>query len=334
MGWDYPWSVATQLHFSYELSTAGSTIQLLSGSGQRTFTNRFGTSTTTSLTLAPPNTSGSDNLLYLHSTVPVDTSGLTWTMNSPVQLPGVGPLTEYSSLRCYNTSTGVVESGESRVDPLGQAFLSAVPGFVNVSIGASNINALAPVYGNCAAPISFSNGLRPPTQPSSSNGALQFRYSYYISDGQFYSVSANLTITTSSPFATATDQLGNPHQVVVNITGTRLYTYFPTSSTWTSAVTGLMASSTASQRFYPYSLLASAPGVYSSNSAPFLDANGIEFALSPPIPFNGIAPNEAPYSPFTSLYILTPNGGTPVLTEGLYQILPLATLQQQYYTLL
>ena len=155
----------------------------------------------------------------------------------------------------------MVESGEYRVDPLGQVFLSSVPGFANVTIGAANVNSLAVQYSTCQAPISFSNGLRPPTQPSSSNGAVRFLYSYYISDGQFYSVSANLTITTSSQFATSVDALGNPYQSVVNVTGTRLYTYLPTNATLRSSVTGLQRSSTASQRFYPYSLLASAPGV-------------------------------------------------------------------------
>ena len=48
----------------------------------------------------------------------------------------------------------------TRIDSLGSAFLSSVPGFLNVTIGASNINSLAAKYSTCQAPITFTNGLR------------------------------------------------------------------------------------------------------------------------------------------------------------------------------
>ena len=115
-----------------------------------------------------------------------------------------------------------------RVDRLGTAFVSSVPGFTNVPIGASNLNSLAANYDQCQAPITFTNGLRPPTQPSASNGALRIQYSYSISDGVNYTVQGNLTISTASAFATLKDQLGNPYQQVVNVTGIRTYTYLAT----------------------------------------------------------------------------------------------------------
>ena len=87
--------------------------------------------------------------------------------------------------------------------------------------------------------LSVTNGLRAPTQPSVSNGALVFRYSYQISDGATYIVSGNLTVSTSSQFATNIDPLGNPYQIVTNVTGTRTYTHIPTGSQITSTVTGL-----------------------------------------------------------------------------------------------
>ena len=120
-----------------------------------------------------------------------------------------------------------------------QAFLSSVPGFTNITIGASNINVLAANLGVCQAPISFTNGLRPPTQPSESNGATTIYFHYTVSDGVTYSVSANLTLTASSAFANIADQLGNPYQQVVNVTGVRQYTYLSLNQTLTSIVSGI-----------------------------------------------------------------------------------------------
>ena len=133
----------------------GSAVTLLSALGTRTFTNRFGISTTTRIVLDAAGTQGSNNLLYLNSLVPVDPSGVTFGLTAPIQLPGHGPNTLYTSLNVANTTAGVITEGASqRVDGLGQAFLSSVAGFTNISIGASNINTLAVQYGSCTAPLS------------------------------------------------------------------------------------------------------------------------------------------------------------------------------------
>jgi hypothetical protein len=154
---------------------------------------------------------------------------LTWKLSSLV-LPGAGPAVLSSLITIVNASGAVVEVGSSLVDGLGHAFLSSVPGFKNVTIGASNINSIAANYAACQAPISFTNGLRAPTQPSSSNGAVRFSYSYSISDGATYRVVGNLTITTASAFANSHDLLGNPYQIVTNVTGICICTYWPTST--------------------------------------------------------------------------------------------------------
>ena len=222
----------------------------------------------------------------------------------------------------------------NRIDGLGSAFLSNVPGFTNVTIGASNINALAPVYGTCQAPITFTNGLRAPTQPSVSNGALHFLYSYFISDGVTYSVQANLSVNTASQFANNKDQLANPYQVITGVTGTRLYTYIPSGQTVFSTITGLStaANSLADQRFYPYSLLGAAPGVYTSNTAPLFDAEGMSFSVTPSIPVNGVAPNLGTQLTATTLFMSAVQSSA-VLNEAAYINLPLVNLQQQTYTL-
>ena len=337
---DYPWSSATSLSFTYNPApvtlSAGQAVALLSGSGSRTFTNRFGSSFTSSLTLAA---AGQPSMLYLNSEVPFDTTGLTWTLRSPIQLPGNGPSTLYSQLSVYNSSGQVVEGGSSIVDGLGQSYLSSVPGFANVTIGASNINSLAVNYSACQAPITFTNGLRVPTQPSASNGAVHFSYAYHISDGNTYSVAANLSITVTSAFASTQDSLGNPYQTIVNITGSRLYTYIPTGASLTSAVTGVVSSTVSSApvpslRFYPYTLLSSAAGVYSINTAPFVDGDGIAFSLSPSIPANGNAPGSGTQYSSTTLRIVANSLTTAVLTEAAYAATPNITLQSQTYTLL
>src|SRR6185437_15443645 len=129
---------------------------------------------------------------------------------------------------------------------------------------------LAADYTDCAAPITFTNGLRTPTQPTSFNGGTQFSYSYIISDGVSYTVMTNLTVTTSSAFATTTDQLSNADQHVLELAGTRLYTYLTTGSTVNSHI--ISTASTYPIRFYPYALLSSSPGVYTQGTTPFLDA--------------------------------------------------------------
>ena len=275
------------------------------------------------------------SLLYLNSTPPFNSNGVLWLVSPGVQLPGVGPATT-SSILVTDGGGFFLEGASNRVDSGGQAWLSSIPGFVNVTIGPSNINSLAADYAACAAPITFTNGLRQPTQPSVSNGAAQFHYSYLLTDGYMYAVHTNLTITTSSAFATLTDALGNPYLQVVNVSGTRMYSsrYYDGNSSLLSNITGLtFSSSSADQRFYPYGLLSSAPGVYSMNTAPFLDALGIEFNLSPPAPLNGY-PLPTPqtfYGPKQNSTRLSFSQGA--LAESTSAVQPVDALQQQWYHL-
>ena len=230
---------------------------------------------------------------------------------------------------------GVTEQGSYAVDTLSQGFVSNIPGFLNVTIGASNINSLAASYATCQAPISFVNGKRVPTQPSASNGATSFTYSYTVSDNATYVVSANLTVSAASPFASVMDQLGNQFQPITALGGTRLYTHLATGVQLLSTITGLAPASAylvASQRFYPYTLLSSAPGVYSMNSAPFLDGNGVQYTVSPPVPVNGQPVGSGAQFSSVRVFSLSTSGST-VLAEGSYVNPPLLALQQQRYSM-
>ena len=331
---DYPWSTATTIQVMYDpqpVTTAqGPAVALLSGVGHRTYTNRFGISVTTPLTLAAAGPAVGTNLLYLNSDVPVDTLGLTWNLSSAVQQPGSSPFLLTSLLTVSNVSGTVVERGSSRVDRYATSISASIPGFNNISIGSANINSLSTNPSACQALTTFTNGLRFPTQPSPSNGGNTVFFSYSISDGSSYSISTNLTLTTTSAFADSVDELGNHYQTVVNITGSRTYCHLPSNESIIAAVIGLH-SSTPSQRFYPYSLLSSAPGVYTINTAPFLDAAGLQFSLSDAVPVNGASPNTGMLSTVISLFMLSTQDAT-LLVEGAHITLPLPSLQQQTYT--
>ena len=336
---DYPFSIATSLQFHYNstviTTSFGSAVQLLNATGQRTYTNRFGVSTSTPVTLTSSAAAQPHSLLYLGSQVPVDSQGLTWNLTSPVQLPGVGPSLLTSQLTVSSVGGVVVESGAAVLDPFGTAFLSSVGGFCDVSISAANINSLAVLTSSCQAPLTFNNGLLAPTEPSSGNGASLFSFAYTISDGVSYVVTTALTIATSSPFATHRDALGNPYQTVINVTGTRTYTHMATGAQLISIVTGPTTSTllTPSQRFYPYALLASPPGVYSVNTAPFWDGQGLGLTVSPPIPANGSPPGTGPSYNITTLSVTpTATAGIAVLIDGVSITSPSLTFQMQTYT--
>ena len=157
---DYPWSSATNLTIVYNptpiTTPSGTAVTVLSGSGTRVYVNRFGNALVTSVTVASPAlpSLNNNNLLYLASQSPVDALGLTVSLNPPIQLPGNGPAQLFPVIDWNNQSGIVIEGNSFRVDGLGSAFLSSVPGFLNVTIGAANINALAPNYATCTAPIS------------------------------------------------------------------------------------------------------------------------------------------------------------------------------------
>ena len=287
---DYPWSTASLLHFNYDptpvTNAFGQAVSLLSGSGSRTFINRFGTATSTPFTLR---TQSGPSYLYLNSATPVDQTGLTLTLANAIALPGVSSRLTQTSLRVFNLGGDVVEAfglaTELRIDGASQAYTSTLPGFVNTSVAASNLNSLSVNAAACQAPLTFTNGLRVFVQPASSNGAGKYAHSYSITDGALYSITTNLTLTASSGFATAADTLGNPYQPLVNIVGTRTYTYLPTGSSLTSTVSfNASLSLVGDQRFFPYSYINAIPGVYTPSTTPFVDGAGLQFFVSPAVP--------------------------------------------------
>ena len=124
-------------HPSPVSTASGMVMLLINGTGSRGFTNRFGTSTTTPLTISPAGTDLANKLLYLSGTPPVDQAGVVWNLTSPVGLPGQGPSTLSSYVGQYRDPTGVEgEAGASLFDGTGQAFSSTVPTSNSVAIPA------------------------------------------------------------------------------------------------------------------------------------------------------------------------------------------------------
>ena len=353
---DYPFSIAYFLPLTYDPAPIADGNQthvniIAFNSGTRSYTNRFGVTTSTTVrvnTLANRLYSGGAPFL-----------GATLSPDSPTQLPGVGSLQLASTLFLSNISNVLVEQAIASdpdggsvfsyiVDPLAHAYVSSIPGFINTTIAASNFNSLAADYAQCRAPITFINGMRSPVQPSATNGAPRFFYSYTISDNATYSITADLTFATVSPFATTQDSLGNPYQTVTSVMGVRVFTNLSSGTTTVANVTGLSPTLNrfygpqSNNTFYPYSLLGSAPGVYSVNTAPFWDSEGIIYSITPSVTAFAV-----------QLRVSFTFGGTPYPVEGVLTDTPIATttigvtgyssmpyptpllaLQRQTYTLL
>ena len=358
---DFPWSSAVQLTLQYTNATvvtsSGSAVQVIGGTGTRTYTNKFGHSTTVNVTVLSADSSSagtSNNLLYLNSALPFDASGITLRLSVNVTLPGYGPLASFGQLRYYlqtavlvnttnTTATYITEDASSRIDPTGSAFLSSVPGFHNITLGGGNANIGAVKYATCQAPITFANGQRAPINPSFANGGKTIQYNYFVSDGATYSITTNLTLTTDGAVANAVDALGNQYQNIIGVTGTRVYRYLPTNQIVSSTVSGLSSYyATADQRFYPFALLGSGAGIYTINTAPFVDYDGIEFNISPAAPAAGLPPGQGTQYTATSVYTesrelspvlvdgyLYPSSGLQV--SGVGTGVPLQSLQQQQY---
>ena len=355
----YPWSSALSLIVQYNPTTVrtsfGTAVSLVSGSGTRTFTNKFGQSSSVNVSLVAAG--ANQNLLYLGSQFPFDSTGIVLALlnGQTVQLPGNGPLNLLSKLRYINQTAELLATGSptefivyisedasTRIDPQGSAFLSAVSGFENVTIGPSNINYLEVQPATCRAPITGNNGGRTPVSPTTSNAFTFIAYTYFVSDGATYTISGNLTLTTTGPLAVKTDPLGNQYQTIVAISGTRTYVYLPTKQTIVSFVTGLSSQAGASQRFYPYALLGASPGVYTVDTGPFVDFNGIGFNIDPPAPAAGVQPLNGFQFTNTTIH-LESRELIPILVDGVFSPskgfnvsgptgTPLQALQQQSYT--
>ena len=333
---DFSWSVSIALSFLY-LPIRTSAVSVRSGSGRRTYTNRFGDTFTTNLTVLPALRAG-DNPLYLHSpSSPFDsTGGITLLLNSSLQMPGLNPYESWEAITLHTVQGLVMENDFPGADPSGTAYLSSVTGFANQSIATSNVNALVANETACKAPITSVNGLVAPTQPSVKNSAVQFLYSYSISNASSYRVVTQLLVTCTSHFANHTDRLGNPYQVVANITGTRLYTQLLRNGSVNATLLSNVSfypSSGSEGRFYPYTFIAVPPGVYSTDTVPHWDSVGLTMRLSPAVPANGLPPGNGTQFSTQSVRVEMMRAHA-LITESHSITTPDYTLQRQDYTLI
>lgn len=288
---NYPWSSATSLNFFYDDTPAGASgtaVTLINGTGTRTFTNKYGASQATGVTLLGNGVDFNDLLLFTDGSV-VDGNGLSWSLGSATQFPGHGPRDLRTQVNVYTDSLGnIVEQDAFIVDVNGEAFYSTAQTstgliFTNITIDPSLPNGGRGIVDPdaCSAAITNTNGLQ--SAPASTTVPATYHYNYFITDGATYSVVANLSFTMDSSTASV-DLLGDYYQTITAIGGSRTYNYFPTSYTTTATVTGISSTpSFPDQRFYPFAQTMVPPSnfqAYTMNNAPFIDYDGFAFALS------------------------------------------------------
>ena len=255
---EYPWTTATKLSVTYNNATANS-VTLLTGSGTRTYTNKYGQSITTAITLNGPNVDKADNLFYLNGKV-VDTDGFSYNLATPTQFPGHGPLAPMTTARISTDSTGViVEQNSFIIDNTSISITSSVPGFTAISpVGCPFVNPNCGHFDTsaCTSTIDSGNGgILPPTSTTLVRAnRTSYGYSYFLGDGATYSVSASLTLAINQSLGFRTTQLGDYYLTVDAITGTRTYD-FPLGTVLTQSVASGVSQSAyanADQSLYPF----------------------------------------------------------------------------------
>ena len=333
---DYPWSAAVSLFLDYNVGLQtdqyGTYQACYGGIGTYTYTNKFGNPTTHKVTLD----GGAD--LYIGTDLPVDLNGIRLNFQDvpDVQLPGVGPVVRYDQIAIQAGPGFVGLAGSDpeldntfRIDPLGQAWLSPYPGFVNQSIPAANINAPVIDLVNCKAPIDSRNGGAIPGY----GYAPSFTYQYTIGDGSTWEAVTIMKVTASKDLYV--DELGNQYQTIADVTGTRKYTWLPTGMGSTSAIPAIDTNYDApSQRWYPFALTQAATGVYNTSTAPYLDGDGLAIRISPAMPINGEPAGGSITDIIVSFALSDPNDPSSalLLTESNTETPLSSSVQSQIYT--
>ena len=250
-------------------------------SGTRNFTNRFGQSYVNPIQLSGTTSRATTTQLYLNAPY-ISNQGFAFVNNATVQFYGGLIATEwYVSNNPYASETVVYQgAGNSLANDYTMTLVcSTAPGFVVAPYNASDD---APTTFNTMAPCtnpSFSR-VAAPTLPAV--GAIAgFTFTYGVTDGTSYSVSVVSTLYTDGTINY--DQLGSPYYNVIQMTGSRTYTYIPTGATSTVNITSLMAPN----------IIASSNLAYITNNNrlytqyPYLDRFGIAYTLASPVAVDG-----------------------------------------------
>ena len=251
--------------------------------GQRNFTNRFGQSYVAPIQLTSSAPRATTTNLYLAKPY-FNNQGLAFVNNATNQFYGGLFATEwYVSNNPYASETIVYQgAGNALQNDYTQTIIcSNAPGFVaapynpvdDVPTASMNLN-------DClSAPVVT---VPAPTLPAA--GTTQaFTLTYSVTDNVTYVVSVSATVYTDGTINF--DQLGNPFYNLIQMTGTRTYTYLPTAAVTTVAITSLMSQN----------IIASSNLAYITNNnrlytqAPFLDRYGIAYTLASGVAVDGSA---------------------------------------------
>ena len=249
--------------------------------GQRNFTNRFGQSYTAAIQLTTTASRATTSNLYLSAPY-FSNQGLMFVGNATYQFYGGLFATEwYISNNPYASETIVYQGAGNAMqnDYTATIVCSNAPGFVaaaynpvdDVPTASTNLNdCLNPSFTTVAAP----------TLPAV--GTIQgFSLTYTVTDNSTFTAAVNATVYTDGTINY--DQLGNPYYNLIQVTGTRTYTYLPTAVTSSVAITSLMSQN----------IIASSNLAYITNNnrlytqAPYLDRYGIAYTLASGVAVDG-----------------------------------------------
>ena len=354
---DYPWSsvlTATILidnstvlatNASYALPSGTSTVPYyptIGAVGYRNFTNRYGVSTITSLTLNALGEDRDSNQLWLTSPY---ASSLSWHLNTTIQTPGGLPATDLSVyLNPYpieGTAYGFgVGTGTNALnnDPSRTLFASTAPNFApstysNVPLTAINATTVGLVQGTqggfsqCVASFAVQTASAPAA------GIRVYQFTYTLQGGNAtstlaYTASAALQLTTDG--SVQRDALGNYYFNVAAISGQRNMTWLATGATTTSTVSALLPICSGPS-------VSNIDSVYCNNNRlyqqyPYIDRLGLAWEFSALAPQPG---SVVPSTRFAGVYVYREtaieeanpaNGGYPTWSDAPAQSISLVQL--------
>ena len=253
--------------------------QMLSFTGTRVYTNRFGTTLTTPVSLAPVGElSGNRNQLVLTAAA-LGAGTPAFRLASVVQFPGglLGNEVEIFVTTGYLTESIAINGSASNSlndNPASVAICSTAPGFTASAYNAStNAAAFYTTLAPCTAAAPFAIQTLSPTLTTA--GLRVFAFSYSITDGVTFNASVNATLYTDG--TVNYDALGNVYYQLAGMAGTRTeQSLLNLSATSTVAISSLMA---------PNIIFTSNLAYISNNNRvypqyPYLDRYGLAYTVT------------------------------------------------------
>ncbi len=352
-------SPSVRPHAAHHL--AGTAVQIVSGTGTRTFTNKFGQSRSTCRRCSAGQPAAGSSR---QPAVPDQRAAVrrqrhhARLLRRDVPLPGHGPSVPYSTLRYYAQTPSLLSHAAptppARTSPRTRRLASTLPAppscrpcrLQEQHAGRRQRQHRRRVVHHVPAPITFANGARNPVNPSNNNGgksiSLQLlrvgrrHVQHHRQPRPHRQLARRQRGRAGQPVPDHHRRVGHPHvRVPAHRRHRRLHRVRQSPTARTPTPT---SASTRSRCWAP------APASTRINTAPFVDYDGIEFSISPGAPAAGLAPGAGTLYNATSVYTEA-RELSPVLVDGYFspsagfQVsgptgVPVLAYQQQSYVVL